>query len=231
MALKRKIKKEEFEKLSEVLQAEYVEKDGDYVLDVEGIEDTGPLKRAKIREQERRKELEKEADQLREKLEKIESDDAYKRGDIEKLQKGWDSERSKIQEKYESDISAKSLYIETTLVDNVALKFANEHFTKPGLVLPHIKSRLQAVGINENNPKTVILDSAGKPSNLDLEGLKKEFVDNPEFSDIMVGSNATGSGTSKTRTVKAGGSNDSSKVELSKLSNSELVEYMKNTQQ
>ena len=231
--MKRKIKKEEFDALPDAIKEHYLEKNGEYVLDIEGDEDTGALKRAKIREQERRKELEKEAQELREKLEKIETDDAYRRGDIEKLQKGWDAERAKIEQQYKADLDAKRQYIQKTLVDNVALKFANEHFLKPNLILPHIKSRLQAVGIDENDPKTVILDSTGKPSDMDLEALRKEFIDNAEFSDIMIGSKATGGGTSRNRTVqKASGSNGGSdKIELSKLSNTELIEYMKNTQQ
>ena len=57
MALKKKITKEAFEKLPDVLKSEYVANGDDYVLDVDGEEDTGALKRAKDREKQRADEL------------------------------------------------------------------------------------------------------------------------------------------------------------------------------
>jgi hypothetical protein len=55
MALKLKLAKTEFEKLSAELQAEYIEDGDEYRLDVSGIEDTGALRRAKDREVQLRK--------------------------------------------------------------------------------------------------------------------------------------------------------------------------------
>ena len=50
MAMKFRVTKTELEKLAPHYQSEYIEKDGAYILDVEGGEDTGALKRAKDRE-------------------------------------------------------------------------------------------------------------------------------------------------------------------------------------
>lgn len=68
MALKRKISKEAFDKLSEDIKAEYKEQDGEYVLDIDGDEDTGALKRAKDREAQLRRDAEKRAKEAEEKL-------------------------------------------------------------------------------------------------------------------------------------------------------------------
>ena len=46
MALKAIVTKEEFDKLDEVVKKFYVEKDGKYLLDAEGVEDVGGLKSA-----------------------------------------------------------------------------------------------------------------------------------------------------------------------------------------
>ena len=71
--LKRKLTAKEFEKLSEALQAEYIEKDGVYVLDVDGDEDTGALKRAKDRETQKRKDAESRLSDLEGKLADMEA--------------------------------------------------------------------------------------------------------------------------------------------------------------
>ena len=73
--MKAKITEEEFESLNEAIKSEY-QKDGDkYNLTVEGLEDTGALKRAKEHEKERRQkveaELKKSKDQLTEKEDEI----------------------------------------------------------------------------------------------------------------------------------------------------------------
>ena len=52
MALKKKISKADYEKLADHLKAEYVERNGDYILD---LEDDGALERAKEHEKELRK--------------------------------------------------------------------------------------------------------------------------------------------------------------------------------
>ena len=87
MALKRKIDKAAFDKLSKDIQAEYVEKDGEYVLDVDGgDDDTGALRRAKDRAVQERKDAEKRAREAEEKLAELDDNDARKKGDIEKLE-------------------------------------------------------------------------------------------------------------------------------------------------
>ena len=57
MALKKKLTKAEYEKLSEHIKAEYIEDGDGFRLDIDGDEDTGALKRAKDREAQLRRQF------------------------------------------------------------------------------------------------------------------------------------------------------------------------------
>lgn len=67
MAIKRKVSKSEFETLTEEIKSLYVEKDGEYFLDIEGFDESA-AKRAKDREKELRKEAEENARRYKEEL-------------------------------------------------------------------------------------------------------------------------------------------------------------------
>lgn len=228
MALKRKISKEAFEKLPEALQGEYVEKDGEYVLDIDGDEDTGALKRAKDREAQLRRDAEKELKEIRSRLEELEGDDARKRGDIETLEKSWKSKLETREAELTSKLEAKDGFIKNALVDNVAKDIAHKISTSPSLILPHIKARL-AADFEGDSPTTKVLDAKGQPSALTVEELEQEFVANKDFSAIIIGSKASGSGTSqdgKNRSSRVSATGEDSKP-LSQLKPAELAAELK----
>ena len=203
--LKRKIDKKAFDELDEAIKKLYSEKDGSYVLAIEGDDDAGELKRAKDREVQARKDAEKKAKELQEQLDEATGNDARKRGDIETLEKSWKEKFDKREKELLDKLSGKETYIRSTLVDNVATQLAAKISTTPNLMLPHIKARL-AADFDGDTPVTRILDKDGKVSALSLEDLEKEFVANKDFSAIIVGSKASGSGTSKETTQKGQGS-------------------------
>lgn len=89
-------------------------------------------------------------------------------------------------------------------VDSIAQSLAAK--TKsPELMLPHIKSRLQAeIDEASLSVKTVILDKDGKPSALTPDDLYKEFAANPVFAPVMSASQARG-GPARVQTPPAGG--------------------------
>jgi len=196
MALKRKITKEVFDKLSADLKAEYVEKDGEYVLDVDGDdnnEDVGALRRAKDREVQARKDAEKKAREAEAKLAELDGNDARKRGDIEALEKSWKDKYDKDTGELKTKLEAKDGFISKSLVDNVASSIAAEISTTPALILPHIRARLTA-DLEGDTPTTKVLGADGKPSASTVDDLKKEFVDNKEFATIIRASKASGGG-------------------------------------
>lgn len=196
MALKRKIDKAAFDKLSADLKAEYVEKDGAYVLDVDGDsndDEAGALRRAKDREVQARKDAEKRAKEAEDKLAELDTSDARKRGDIETLEKSWKDKMEAQKADYDKKIAGKDGFISKSLVDTVASTLAAKISTSPALILPHIRARLQA-DMEGDEPSTRILDTAGKVSALTIADLEKEFVDNKEFASIIRASKATGGG-------------------------------------
>lgn len=196
MALKRKLTAEEHADLPADVKKEYKKVGAEFVLDVDGDEDTGALKRAKDRATADAKKLKEERDALQAQLDETTDGDARKAGDIAKLEKGWQKKIDDQKAAYEATIAKKDGFIRQTLVDNVARDVAHKISTAPGLMLPHIKSRLTA-DLSGDEPATKVLGPDGKPSNLSIDDLQKEFVANKDFSSIIVASKATGGGAAK----------------------------------
>lgn len=208
MALKRKITKEAFDKLSADIKAEYIEKDGEYVLDIDGdtgTDDAAALRRAKDREVQARKDAEKRAREAEDKLASLDESDARKRGDIEALEKSWGEKLQAEQDARKADNDKSGGFISRMLVDNVATQIANEISTSPALIMPHVKARLVA-DLTGDEPVTKVLGADGKASALTVDELKKEFVDNKEYASIIRASKASGGGApEKGRTTRIGG--------------------------
>lgn len=229
MALKKKLTKEEHAKLSDALKAEYIEDGDGFRLDVDGDEDTGALKRAKDREAQLRKDAEKEAKELRERLESIEGDDARKKGDIATLEKSWQSKLEKQREEYEAKVSKLTSHTTKTLVDNVASQLAHKISNAPAIIMPHIKSRLIA-DFEGDTPVTRVLDKDGKPSALTIDELANEFVANKDFSAIITASKASGGAGKPSQSgggaPKFNGQSDKP-ADLSKMDPAELAAHLK----
>lgn len=229
MALKKKISKEEHDKLSDVLKSEYIEDGDGFRLDVDGEEDTGALKRAKDRESQLRKDAEKELRELRERLEAVEGDDARKKGDIATLEKSWQKKMEDQKAEYEAKVGKLTSHTTKTLVDNVASQIAHKISNAPALILPHIRARLQA-NFDGDEPVTVVLGKDGKPSATSVEELAAEFVANKDFSAIITASKASGgAGKSSQNGGGAAGFNGNSDkpADLSKLNPVEFAAYLK----
>lgn len=228
MSLKRKLDKATWEKLSEEFKAAYEEKDGNYVLSVEGDDDVGEMKRAKDREVQLRKDAEKEARELKAKLDEITGDDAKKRGDVELLEKSYKEKMDKQKKEYEEKLTQRESFIKSTLIDAKALELASEISNSPVLLLPHIKARLTA-DLEGETPVTKIMDAKGNISALTMDDLKKEFVANKDFSSIIIGSKAKGSGAddgSKQTETSGANSNADKPKSLSAMSPKEMKAYL-----
>lgn len=229
MALKKKLTKEEHAKLSDALKGEYVEDGDGFRLDIDGDEDTGALKRAKDRESQLRRDAEKEAKELREKLEGIEGDDARKKGDIATLEKSWQKKLDDQKAASDATISKLTGHTTKSLVDNVATQIASKISTAPALLLPHIRARLQA-DFDGDEPKTRVLDKDGKPSAMTVEELSAEFVANKDFSAIITASKASGGAGKPSQNgggaTKIPGQSDKP-ADLSKMNPADLAAHLK----
>jgi len=227
MALKKKLTKAEYDKLSEHFKSEYVEDGDGFRLDIDGDEDTGALKRAKDRESQLRKEAETKLREAQEQLDALGNDDARKKGDIQTLEKSWQSKLDKQKEEYEGRLGKLTTHTQKQLVDNVATQLAAKISNAPALLLPHIKARLQA-DFEGDAPITRILDKDGKPSAMSLDELQAEFVANKDFSAIITASKASGGAGKPSNNSGGGAPNQSDKpADLASMNPAQLAEHIK----
>lgn len=227
MALKKKISKADYEKLSDVLKAEYKADGDDYVLDVDGDEDTGALKRAKDREKQRADDLQRERDELKRKLDEGSDLDARKKGDIEALEKSWSKKLTDKETEFTGKLSKRDTFIQRQLIDATAKTIAGEISTVPALMAKAIKERL-TVDFDGDEPTLRILDGAGKVSALTTDELKKEFLTNKEYANIIVASKASGGGASNAgKTKTSGGADDGKPFNFAAAKPNDLVAAIK----
>lgn len=227
MALKKKLSKAEYDKLSDAIKAEYIEDGDGFRLDIDGDEDTGALKRAKDREAQLRRDAEAKLREAQEELDRINGDDARKKGDIATLEKSWQKKLEDQKAEYEGKVSKLTTHTTKTLVDNVATQIATKISNAPALLLPHIKSRLQA-DFEGDAPVTRVLDKDGKPSAMTVEELAAEFVANKDFSAIVTASKASGGAGKPSNNSGGGAPNNSDKpADLASMNPAQLAEHIK----
>lgn len=239
MALKRKISKADYEKLSDGLKEVYSEKDGSYFLDMEKDDDTAALIAAKEHEAAKTKAAKEEVaaakaalKEMQDKVDAMEEASNKKNGNVDALEASYKKRLDTQKAEYEIKLANKDGYIKNALVDNVAQELAAKHFTNPKLILPHIKARLQA-DMDGDSPVTRVLDEHGKPSAMTIEDLTNSFVANPDFSAIVIASKANGGGAPHKQ--NGGGapnfqtSQSTQNKSLTELSPAELVAHFDST--
>lgn len=211
MALPFKINKAKYDALSDELKSEYIagDNDGEFVLDVSGLpepEDTGPLKRALQAEKDKHKETKGKLSEAQATIESFPDVDALKKT-------------------HETEVGKYKKFTENALIDGVANELAGKISTAPKLLAPHIKARLLA-DMSGDEPVTKVLKD-GKASDMTIDQLREEFVANPDFKAIMIGSKASGGGAPKAPTKPLGGGapkDGEQATDLSKAPASALVE-------
>lgn len=178
---------------------EYIEQDdGTFKLDLEGLEDTGALKRAKEHEKNRRKEAERKTEELQTKLEALED----QLGELDAP--GKNRQDDVLRRKLEAKITEltgqltnreKELFGEITRLTSTAQadRLANDLSDSPNLLRPHIAARLRTE-IENGKAVVKVLDSDGEVGIMTLEDLKKEFMSNKEFAPLIRAGKGSGSG-------------------------------------
>lgn len=212
MALKHKIDEDAFKKLSKELQGEYKKNDdGDYTLDVEGLDDTGALKRAKDHEKEQRKAAEKAAKEAQAKFDELQAEmealrtEKIRGGDkVTEVEKAWQAKLAKREKELQDKVDASEKALKAQMVDAVAnsmaAKLAGEHAE---VLLPHIQRRLVADIVN-GKAVTKIIGPDGEVSAMTLPELEKDFLSSDKFSAVVIGSKASGGGTGGQRKGASG---------------------------
>jgi alanyl-tRNA synthetase len=197
MALKSKLTKTEFDALPDALKEHYKASGDNYLLE---SDDAAELRAAKDRETEERKREKERADKLQ--LEKDEAErlkrdaelaKAKKDKDVEALEASWKQEKDNAVAAERLKTEKREVQLREVLVENEAIKLADEISTSSVLILPHIRARLRAE-LDGEKAVTRVLDEKGEVSAKTLADLKKELVDNPAFKAIIKASNASGGG-------------------------------------
>lgn len=229
MSLKLNITADEHTALSDDLKAHY-EADGDnFKLKVDGLEDTGALKRAKDREAQLAKDAKERADALQAELDEIKAREAdadkdtkRKKGDIEALEKSWKDEKDKAVKAEVEKRERRERQLQELLVDSKADSLAHELFTVPEIGKDYIRKFLRAE-LDGDVPTTRVLDANGQPTAKTLDDFKKEMLDNKALSGILVASNASGGGAGNGGGSGAGGSTK----KLADMTDAERIELYK----
>ncbi len=190
------------EGVDEAVRALYTEKDGKFVLGIEGLpqqEDVTGLK-AKVDELLGEK---KAADKARKDAEdqaRLEREEnARKSGNVEELEKSWSEKynrrEAELNGMLEQERGTLSGQIRDLTVGRTATDIASA-LAIPGsakALLPHIERRL-SVEQRDGKPVVVVLDQQGKLSAATLDELKAEFANDTAFAPLIAGSKASGGG-------------------------------------
>ena len=227
--LKGKLAESDFQALSDEIKDFYKQTDNGYFLDVEDMEhsdDVQALKNAKQYEVDNNKKLKAQLEELKTQGNRDADAESIAK-DYEKRLKQQESRYSGEIEKYKAEIDKRDSYLKQSALEQEAEKLATDLFTAPKLGVPHVKSRLKADLDESGKPVVKVLDVDGNETDKDVTALRKEFVESPDFSAIIKGSNATGSSATQAN-KSSGAGNESSKPDFSKMSLFEKAEHYAN---
>ncbi|WP_447096855.1 hypothetical protein [Pseudomonas sp. CF10PS3] len=190
------------EGVDEAVRALYTEKDGKFVLGIEGLpqpEDVSGLK-AKVDELLGEKKLAEKKAREAEELARTEREEAARKsGNVEELEKSWSEKfnrrEAELNGLLEQERGTLSTQIRDLTVGRTATDIASA-LAIPGsakALLPHIERRL-SVEQRDGKPVVVVLDQQGKLSAATLDELKAEFANDTAFAPLIAGSKASGGG-------------------------------------
>lgn len=199
MALARKLTKEQYDALPDVLKAEYVAKGSEYVIDLSGEDDgVTAMKTARDHEKAARKEAEQKLRDIEAAKITAEEELARKNKDVEGIDAAWQRKLDEATGTSAAKLEKLQGHIKKGLVDQKALELATGLSSKGAkLLLPHIQARIQA-DFDGDEPVARILDATGKPSTLTFEQLREEFYANEDYAAIIDGSKSSGGAPGKT---------------------------------
>ncbi|MBN1080325.1 hypothetical protein JNO13_05970 [Pseudomonas sp. 1079] len=197
-----KFKLDTLEGVDEAVRALYTEKDGKFVLGIEGLpqqEDVSGLK-AKVDELLGEKKAAEKARKDAEEQARLEREEAARKsGNVEELEKSWSEKynrrEAELNGMLEQERGTLSTQIRDLTVGRTATDIASA-LAIPGsakALLPHIERRL-SVEQRDGKPVVVVLDQQGKLSAATLDELKAEFANDTAFAPLIAGSKASGGG-------------------------------------
>ena len=188
--------------LDDSVKSLYTEKEGKFVLGIEGLpqpEDVSGLK-AKVDELLGEKKAAEKARKDAEDQARLEREEAARKsGNVEELERSWTEKynrrEAELNGMLEQERGTLSTQIRDLTVGRTATDIASA-LAIPGsakALLPHIERRL-SVEQRDGKPVVVVLDQQGKLSAATLDELKAEFANDVAFAPLIAGSKASGGG-------------------------------------
>ncbi|WP_434676218.1 hypothetical protein [Pseudomonas sp. D3-10] len=197
-----KFQLDSLEGVDESVRELYTEKDGKFILGIEGLpqqEDVSGLK-SKVQELlDEKKAAEKKAREAEELARTEREEAARKSGNVEELEKSWSEKYSKREAELSAMLEQERGTLTTQIRDLTVGRTATDIASAlaiPGsakALLPHIERRL-SVEQRDGKPVVVVLDQQGKLSAATLDELKAEFANDVAFAPLIAGSKASGGG-------------------------------------
>jgi len=188
--------------LDDSVKSLYTEKEGKFVLGIEGLpqpEDVSGLK-AKVDELLGEKKAAEKARKDAEDQARLEREEAARKsGNVEELERSWTEKynrrEAELNGMLEQERGTFGGQIRDLTVGRTATDIASA-LAIPGsakALLPHIERRL-SVEQRDGKPVVVVLDAQGKLSAATLDELKAEFANDVAFAPLIAGSKASGGG-------------------------------------
>lgn len=205
--LKRTISKDDYETLSDEMKGFYVASKGKYSLDVEVDPQIEHLSN----------ELSTARTSLKSRENFI---DPATVPDTKELTKQLSDEKNARA----SDIVRYQKMIGDALIEEKASSMASKISKSPALMKRVIKDSL-IVDFDAEKPSVKVRGEDGNVSDTSFDDLEKNIIANPDYSDIIIGTKASGGATQTSPAKKSYSGSD--KPDLIRMSPDELAEYMK----
>lgn len=215
-----KFQLDSLEGLEPAQAALYVEKDGKFYLQVEGMpqqEDTSGLK-AKVEQLLAEKKTEAEKRKQAEEDARIAAEEAARKsGDTEALDRSWNEKHTKALTEKDATLTALQAQIHSLTVGAAAARIAGELAVQgsAGVLQRLIEHRL-SMEMRDGVPTVVVRDNEGRPTAATLAEFKTEITNDAALAPLVAASKATGGG--------APGSNGGAVKRLSELNTTERAE-------
>ncbi len=232
--MKLKYKVDSIEGMDEATASLYDEKDGFYQLSVEGLDDDYVPKHKRDIERQHRKNAETKASEqakaiadLQEKLEEMTQTQHKNNGDFSALKKGFDEKLMKVESSYKEEVSLRDKIIEQSILDAKANSLLAGKMKGHELFVDMVK-RNARVEIEDGKANIRMLDKDGKISALNIdEWTNDNIINNKQYADFAIGSNASGSGANGANQGSGGAAKTIKSSEFYSKSDTERRELMK----
>lgn len=193
-----KFQLDSLEGLEPAQAALYVEKDGKFYLQVEGMpqqEDTSGLK-AKVEQLLAEKKTEAEKRKQAEEDARIAAEEAARKsGDTEALDRSWNEKHTKALTEKDATLTALQAQIHSLTVGAAAARIAGELAVQgsAGVLQRLIEHRL-SMEMRDGVPTVVVRDNEGRPTAATLAEFKTEITNDAALAPLVAASKATGGG-------------------------------------